>query len=160
VTSEPPYRFRAAETQKRAERAAATRELAEAQRALDRALDDAAQAQRALAEHAARAPDAAAPAGSGTTRAVELQRTAAFARRHADDARALREQVQRAHAQVAALQAAVLAQQAALGSAHAGEQVALRDRERFERAQRKRAEHEEQVEIEDSLGNPGGRKPL
>jgi hypothetical protein len=160
VTSEPPYRFRAAEAQKRAERAAATRELAQAQRALDRALDDAAQAQRALAELAARAPGAASPAGSGTERALELQRTAAFARRHADETRALRQRVQRAHAQVAALQAAVLAQQAALGSAHLGEQAALRDRERFERAQRKRAEHEEQVEIEDGRGNSGGREPV
>jgi hypothetical protein len=146
--------------QKRAERATATRELAQAQRALERALDDAAQAQRALAEHAARAPGVAAPAGSGTERALELQRAAAFARRHADDAGALREQVKRARAEVAALQAAVLAQQAALGSAHAGEQVVERDRERFERAQRKRAEHEEQVEIEDGLGNRGGREPV
>lgn len=160
MTAGPRYRFRAAETLKRAEGAAAKRKLASAQRALAAALEDAAEAQRALAEHIARTPHAVALEGAGMMRALELQRAADFALRHEDTARALRAELQRLQMLVAARQAAVLAEQAALGTAHAGEQVLERDRERFEHAQRKRAEHDEQVEIEEDLGNRGGRNPV
>jgi hypothetical protein len=158
--SDTRYKWHAAETLKQAQRAAATRALAQAERALARAIDDAAEAQRALAEHDARAPTSQA-FDDGATRALELQRAAAYAEHHGELARALRAQLANAQAQVIALQAAVGRDRTALATAHAGEQAIERDRERFEREQRKRAEQSEQRELDEQRpGNSGGRKQL
>ena len=154
------YRWQSAETLKQAQRAAAERALALAERALARAVDEAAEAQRALAEHGARAP-ASTALDAGVERALELQRAVAYTRRHAERERALRAQLSQAQAQVVLQQAAVAASQASLAAAHTGEQTIERDRERFEREQRKRAEQGEQHELDEQrLGNPGGRKRL
>jgi hypothetical protein len=141
----PRYRWQAAETLRQAEREAASQTLA--------------RAQRALADHQARAQAAGGELSSA--RALDLQRAAAFARRHAEVARTLSAALDRASGQVTALEAAVLREQAALASAHGGERAIASDRTRFERELRKQAEQREQGDLEEQrLGNPGGRKPL
>jgi len=155
VSSEPRYRWQAAETLKQAQRASAALELAQAERALAQGVQDAAEAEHRLGEHVARAP--ATPVDR-TMRAFDLQLAAAHLARHAEQARALRAEVARAQAQVAALQAIVLQRRTALAAAHEGERAIERDRGRFERDQRKRAEQGEQRDIEESRpGNPGGK---
>jgi hypothetical protein len=153
----PRYRFQAAETLKQAERAAAALELAQTEHALAAAQKDAAEAQRALAAHAAAVP-AEVALDPGVARAFELQRAAAFAERHAETTRALRAELARIEAQAGLLEAAVLRSRSALARAHEGEQAIERDRERFARDQRKRSEHHEQRELEEQRGgDPNAR---
>ena len=159
MSSQPRYRWHAAETLKGAQRAKAALELARAERTLAGALADAAEAERALAEHVARAP-AAATSEDGTMHAFELQRAAVYLDRHGEQARALRAELTRARAHVEALQATVVQSRAALAAAHEGEQAIERDRERFERDQRRRAEQGEEREIEEPRPGNRGRNPM
>jgi chromosome segregation ATPase len=159
VSSEPRYRWHAVETLKGAQRANAALELARAERTLARAVEDAADAERALAEHAAQAPDATT-SEEGTMRAFELQRAAAYLDRHGEQARALRVELTRARAHVEALQATIVQRRATLAAAHEGEQAIERDRERFERDQRKRAEQGEERELEEPRPGNRGRNPV
>ena len=91
----------------------------------------------------------AEPAGR-RCRGLQLQRAAAFAERRARSERALRIELARADAALVQAQGALRRAQAALAGAHGEEQVALRDRARFQQAQRRAAEQAEQDEQEGS----------
>lgn len=155
MTRAPRYRFEAAETLKQSRRADAEHALARGQRELTQATATLEQSRHALAEHLRGAPaEPAQPA-----RALDLQRAAAFATRHAEVARTLRGHVGQAEAELARRKTQLEQLQHALGGAHAEQQLIERDRQRFEQAQRRELEQAEQLEREDhALGHPRAPK--
>jgi hypothetical protein len=147
------YPLQIAERMREAERAAAERALSDAlaaERTARAALDH---AERVLGAHADERPavEAALLGGGAAIGALELQRRAAFAQRHADEARALRERCGAARDALAACEAARRAAQDAFGRARANQRAIERDHARFDAAQRRELLHAEQVEVEERL---------
>jgi hypothetical protein len=150
-----------AERLRAAQRGGAELELARASAELERARAELARTDAALAAELAAHPPAPADA-LGPTSALELQRTAAFARRHADKVRALREELSRAQQRVARQEATLASAQAALSLARAGERVIERDRARFEGEQRRARQQAEQLDVEEHIDrsrNDRGDRP-
>jgi hypothetical protein len=143
----PRYPLGAVETIRRAARAKAEAELARADAELRRACERAQAADRLLQEHVGRRPRI--DAGRSRVDALELQRAAAFERRHREQSERLRQDLSGARARVLELEQALLRAQKNLSEALAGEQVVERDHERFldaERRERERSEQDEQDE--------------
>ena len=153
------YPRHAAERMRAARRAEAEQALARAQATREAAQGRLEQAEAELCQQCAVAPAPPAEA-SGAIAALALQRIAAYAERHATRTRVLEQQVREARAHMAACAAAVDAARAALAEARAGERVIERDRERFERGQRRAREHGEQLEVEERLDAARDRRDL
>jgi len=142
------YPLDAVVSARRGARMRAEGELAGSLRALARSEQARAEAAAQLAAHVAAAP-AAEPERPGVrSSGLELQRSAAFAHRHASVARALRAALARADAALTQAREEVRRAQAALAGAHGQEQVIERDRARFQQSQRRAAEQAEQDEQE------------
>ena len=146
----PRYPLEAVVSVRGGERMRAEGELTSALRAQARAERERARAAEALAAHGAAAPAAEAEPAGRRASGLQLQRAAAFAERRARSERALRIELARADAALVRAQGAVRRAQAVLAGAHGEEQVALRDRARFQQAQRRAAEQAEQDEQEGS----------
>jgi multidrug resistance efflux pump len=144
------YPQQAAERLRNAQRGGAEIALAQAGAELNAANEALARVQAAFDAHRTAAPDAPA-GGQGPIDALELQRGAAFAQRHAERTRVLWQHVLEAQAQVAQRTAALSSAQHALAHARADERVMERDRERFENAQRRAREQAEQLEVEERI---------
>jgi hypothetical protein len=143
------YPLHAAERLRNAQRGQAERELADAQARWAEACAAIETAERALHVHAGRTPGAK-PVAQVIT-ALELQREAAFAQRHADEARRLQECCGAARQRLVACETALRQAQDRLGLARASEHAIERNHARFDAAQRREHEQVEQVEVEEGL---------
>jgi hypothetical protein len=147
--AERRYSLEAAETLRQAERAQAEGALAKASEAVRGAQ---AEVERALA--AQRAQRQSAPAvrpDSGLQRALDLQRQAAFELQRAERHERLRREVELARQGLHAAQAELRAAERALAERHADASVIERDRERWQREQRRGQERAEQAELDERL---------
>jgi hypothetical protein len=141
----------AAQRLRQSEQARAGLELAAATQALAVARAQVEHALAALHAHrdGAKVP---APARPGPQRALDLQREAAFALGHAREQERLQRTVEHARERVRTVQAELSVAERALARRHADARVIERDRERWEREQRREHERAEQSEVEDQLG--------
>jgi hypothetical protein len=146
----PRYPLEAVVNVRGGERMRAEGQLAAALRAQARAERERAEAAAALASHGAAAPAAEAALAGRLSSGLQLQRAVAYAERRARTERELRAALGRADAALAQAQATARRAQAALAGAHGEEQVVLRDRARFQQAQRRAAERAEQDEQDGS----------
>jgi hypothetical protein len=143
------YKWEAAQSLQKARRAKAERDLADAKRELAAARTEHASAEQRLREHLDAAP-AELQAGARQDSALELQRAAAFALRHARTKQELRAGCARARAQVAQLETAARNAEQALAQAHEAQRAIEHDRERWQAEQRRELEQLEQLEQQES----------
>jgi hypothetical protein len=143
------YPLKAAVLDRQGKRARSEAQLAAASRAESRAEARAVAAQRALEAHLAQRGQAGGDTTAGSLVALELKRSAAFARRHAREAAELRAAHGAALACLAAARAEVTAARAGLAQAYGAEQAIEHDRDRFAAAARAQARAVEQDELDE-----------
>jgi hypothetical protein len=151
------YPWEAAGSLRQGHRLKAERALSLAQAELEQARVELSLAQQTLQARLDDAKDvkAGSAVASDESSMLELQRVAAYAQRQAETTRRARARLTRAQACAAEREAALQRAQLALGEARAGERVIERDRERFQREQRREIEHAEELELE--AGRTRGR---
>ena len=149
--SDDRYPLHAAERLRAAQRGQAEQALARALAECAAAQTEVEDVERALLGHAQRAPARVQGGVPGTIEVLELQREAAFARRNAGEARALREKLAAARARLTVSEVGLRAAQEALGRARGGEHAIERDHARFDAMQRRERERAEQAEVEERI---------
>ncbi|MFI5309570.1 MAG: hypothetical protein ACHQ53_19595 [Polyangiales bacterium] len=148
--SEARYSLEAAQRLRQSEQARAEFELATATRTLVAARALVEQAMIALRAHSD-GERARASAPPSPQRALDLQREAAFALARTREQARLQQALEQARERVRAAQFELAAAERALARRHADARVIERDREHWEREQRREHERAEQSEVEDQL---------